>query len=101
MMVFHMTQANDQNQGISYQTIVRECGNSANENFNGVLHIFSPSNTTYVTHFYSRIASSVVQDGSSAHFCGGYFNITEAIDEISFQPSGGNFDGVIQMYGIA
>ena len=98
---FSYDSANDQNQGTSYQTIVRECGNSANENFNGVLHIFSPSNTTYVTHFYSRIASSVVQDGSSAHFCGGYFNITEAIDEISFKPSGGNFDGVIQMYGIA
>ena len=34
-------------------------------------------------------------------YVGGYINDTTAIDNINFQMDSGNFDGVIQMYGIA
>jgi hypothetical protein len=35
-----------------------------------------------------------------ADFIAGYINTTTVINEISFKMPSGNFDGVIQMYGI-
>jgi hypothetical protein len=40
-------------------------------------------------------------DYSNDQFVAGYINDTTAIDEIQFKMDSGNFDGVIQMYGIA
>jgi hypothetical protein len=97
---FNYDTGNDQAQGTALQVLVREAGNGADQNMGIILHIFSPSDTTYVKHFYSRASSSVVQDGESGHFVAGYVNTTTAIDEISFSASTGNFDGTIQMYGI-
>ena len=67
----------------------------------GILHLFSPSNTTYVTHFYATVNCSRHDNISQIVHCAGYINVTAAIDEISFKMSSGNFDGAIQMYGIA
>jgi len=91
----------DQAQGTGYQPIARTLGNGADESAAGILHLFSPSNTTYVKHFYSRFSnynsSNYVYDTHTA----GYINVTAAITEIKFGPNTGNLDGVIQMYGIA
>ena len=91
----------DQAQGTAYQAITIAGGNGGDESYSGILHLFSPSNTTFVKHFYSRISG--LEYNSQAHnvFAGGYINTTTAIDEISFKMSGGNFDGVIQMFGIS
>ena len=67
-----------------------------------MLHLFLPSSTTYVKHFYSKANRC---DGSAAAYTGndyaaGYINTTAAIDEISFKMSSGNFDGTIKMYGV-
>jgi len=91
----------DQAQGTAYQTLSRELGNGADESTSGILHLFSPSNTTYVTHFYSRFSGYVHDDAAKGSYVAGYFNVTGAIDEISFKMDTGNFDGVIQMYGIS
>ena len=95
--------SSDQAQGTAG---IRLCNTSSgsDESCSGILHLFSPSNTTYVTHFYCRMQAladadppSYGQDAITA----GYFNVTGAIDEVTFKMLSGNFDGVIQMYGIA
>ena len=88
-------------QSTSYSQMIYEIGSGADESTSTILHLFNPSNTTYVKHFYSRSAG--MHSGSSAvdWFLSGYFNTTSAINAIKFKFSSGNFDGVIQMYGIA
>jgi len=91
----------DQAQGTAGQVIMRDVGNGADESGAGILHLFTPSNTTYVTHFYSETSSYHKDNAATKDFAAGYFNVTGAIDEIEFKFSAGNFDGVIQMYGIS
>jgi len=91
----------DQAQGTAYQPIAADVGNDSDSSCAGILHLFSPSSTTYVKHFYSTFNTHAGDDSSQNVFISGYINTTSAIDEISFKFSSGNFDGVIQMYGIA
>jgi len=92
--------AEDQAQGTAFQFISNTLGNDNDQNMNGTLHLFNPSNTTYVKHFYSRFNGLHDDDYSMADFIAGYINTTTVINEISFKMPSGNFDGVIQMYGI-
>ena len=91
----------DQTNGTAFQTLSRAPGNGADESCVGILHIFSPASTTYVKHFYSRTNSYYQGDLSVEIYVSGYINDTTAIDEIQFKMDSGNFDGVIQMSGIA
>ena len=93
--------AYDQAQGTNYQVLSKEIGTDADQCSTGILHLFTPSNTTYVKHWYSRMNSQLHHDWSQAHFASGYFNITAAITQISFAMSAGNMNGTIQMYGVA
>ena len=90
----------DQAQGTGFQIIQESVANDADGSCAGKLHLFSPSSTTYVKHFYSRING--MGDGAltSDVFVGGYFDDTTAIDDIQFKMSSGNMDGVIKMYGV-
>jgi hypothetical protein len=96
----------DQAQGTSYQNLTPGLGSGSDECCAGVLHLFNPSSTTYVKHFYATINSVYSAQGADSaatfnNFIAGYVNTTSAIDEISFKMTSGNLDGVIQMYGIA
>ena len=91
----------DQAQGTAFQILGGGLGNGADESLAGTLHLFSPSNTTYVTHFYSKTNFYHASNYSLNVYVAGYFNLTGAIDEIQFKMSSGNMDGVIQLYGIA
>ena len=70
-----------------------------------IMHLFNPSSTTYVKHFYMSAQgvktgpSSTVQT-SSTYFTAGYFNTTSAINALIFRCTSGTFDGVIKMYGV-
>ena len=75
-------------------------GSGADESCAGELHLFNPASTTYVKHFWVRSMENRSDDYAWEMFVGGYINTTSAIDEISFKMDSGNFDGVIQMYGI-
>jgi len=91
----------DQAQGTSYQNLSRGIGNGNDECVSGYLHLFNPSDTTFVKHFLS-----VTQINDSANsqntYVGGYFNTTSAIDAVQFKMSSGNIDsGVIKMYGLS
>ena len=65
------------------------------------MHLFSPASTTYVKHYYSQVHVHQLDNFAANCFKAGYINDTTAIDEIQFKMSSGDFDGVIQLYGIA
>ena len=83
------------------QQLANSLGNGADESAAGILHLFSPSSTTYVKHFYARMSYYHKSDYNYDLFTAGYMNQTVDIDTIKFYMDSGNFDGVIQMYGIA
>ena len=96
----------DQAQGTGYQIISADGTGTDNDNcLSGILHLFDPSNTTFVKHYMSRI-SNTNGGGSSTYECdcygAGYFNTASAIDEISFKFGSGNIDsGTFKLYGVA
>ena len=90
----------DQAQGTAFQIIFDSVGGGADESLAGELHLFNPSSTTYVKHFYSRIAGYHAYNKAVDSHAAGYINTTTAIDEISFKMHQGNFDGKIKMYGV-
>ena len=93
----------DQAQGTAFQPLNEpdQLGNGSDESLSGILHVFSPASTTYVTNFYATTNHYMYNSASSNNFIAGYVNATAAVDEIQFKMASGNFDGVIQMYGIA
>ena len=90
---------NDQAQGTAYQYLTAGMGNGSDECGAGVLHLFNPSSTTYVKHFYSTAQYYHLSNYSINSFAAGYINVTAAITEIDFKMSSGNFDGNIYMFG--
>ena len=93
---------NDLAQSASFQVLMHGIGNGADESCAGTLHLFSPSSTTYVKHFYSTFSAYGGSNEAINTFAAGYINdASYAIDEIQFKMGSGNFDGVIQLYGIA
>ena len=93
--------ASDQAQGTGLQHLTNEGSNDNDASVAGILHLFSPSNTTYVTHFYGDF-QLMGTDNTKRNFSAGYINVTAAITGIEFKFSSGNIDnGVIQMYGIS
>ena len=87
----------------SFQTLINDLGNAADECCTGELFLFNPSNTTYVKHFYSKMQgydTGGPAGGSNNSFVAGYINDTTAIDDIQFKMSSGNMDAVIKLYGV-
>ena len=76
--------------------------NSENDDScNGILHIFQPSDTTFVKHFLCVMNSSAVTPATYNDFVGGYFNTTTPLTRFQFKMSTGNIDsGTIKLYGI-
>tara|TARA_R100000329_G_scaffold140126_1_gene122229 strand:+ start:50 stop:667 length:618 start_codon:yes stop_codon:yes gene_type:complete len=99
--------AGDQAQGTGFQHLMEspQLGTNNDENLNGTLHIFDPSNTTFVKHFIARTLSQN-DDGQPDYvldgFFAGYFNTTSALTRFQFKFASGNIDsGVIKLYGIS
>ena len=68
-----------------------------------MMHLFSPSSTTFAKHFiFNMQEHNATGDGVSLNmFTGGYFNTTSAIDAIQFKfVSGAIESGTIKLYGI-
>jgi len=88
-------------QGTGFSRISRNLGNGSDESTSGELWMFNPSDTTFVTQFFSRTSgydrNNIIYDLYSA----GYFNTTSAIDAVQFKMASGNIDsGRIALYGI-
>ena len=87
-------------QSAARQLLVQDLENDSDSSCAGILHLFSPSSTTYVKHFYCRAQVYNSSNYAKDHFTTGYFNVTGAIDDIQFKMSSGNMDAVIKMYGV-
>jgi len=91
----------DQSQGTSYQLLAGSVGSDNDQGLSGFLHIFNPSNTTFVKHFLGSFNSVAHSNRCNLQYVGGYFNTTSALDEFSFKFSSGTVDsGDIILYGV-
>ena len=67
----------------------------------GQLHLFDPSNTTFVKHFIARTQEVLYAASSQEVYVAGYCNVTAAIDGVQFAMNSGNIDaGTIKLYGV-
>jgi len=89
-------------QGTGFQTINLEVDADADSCCSGYIHLFNPSDTTFVKHFIAT-GNTVQNDTiSRADYVQGYCNVTAAIDAVQFKFSSGNIDsGDICLYGIS
>jgi len=88
-------------QSTGFQTLAEDVGSDADQNIGGYLHLFSPSNTTFVKHFISRMCVAHGGDYIQDVYVAGYCNVTAAIDAVQFKFSSGDIDaGDICLYGI-
>lgn len=92
----------DQANGTSYQILTDSQDNSSSSGISGVLTLFAPSSTTFLTHFSCVTNGKGYGPFSMNNFVSGYINTTYAVDEISFKYSSGNIDaGTIKMFGVS
>ena len=88
-------------QSTDFQQIANTIGNDNDQQTSGYLHLFNPSSTTFVKHFYSRFNIYNASEYSVDNYVAGYCNVTAAIDAVQFSMSSGNIDaGDICLYGI-
>ena len=95
--------SHDQQQGTGYQNLFYNLDYENDESCSGILTLYAPSSTTYVTHFIAHTQGNHHSSNYSMEsYVAGYVNITSAIDEINFKMSSGNIDaGTITMYGLS
>tara|TARA_R100001129_G_scaffold184875_1_gene171154 strand:- start:31 stop:687 length:657 start_codon:yes stop_codon:yes gene_type:complete len=93
-------------QGTGDQTlnIGDNTGIDDDESISGIVHLFDPSNTTFVKHFMTRV--NMVSGSGEPHsvdgYTAGYVNSTSAVNAVRFQMASGNIDsGVIKLYGVS
>ena len=97
----------DLSQSTSAQMIIYNTfkGSIEDSSVSGKLHLFAPSDTTFVKHFFGQ-SNHMGNADDPAMFCetpyiAGYCNVTAAIDGVQFAMSSGNINaGTISLYGI-
>ena len=69
----------------------------------GVFHLFDPSNTTFVKHFFHADQNMAQTTAYSSNaYASGYINTTSAVNAMQFKFHSGNIDsGVIKLYGVS
>ena len=89
-------------QGTGFQTLGNGVGGDNDQSLSGTLHLFDPSNTTFVKHFISTIQYYAFNDYTNNFYVAGYGNTTSAVDAVQFKFNSGNIDsGTIKMYGVS
>jgi len=89
-------------QSTDFQVLCQNIGADNDQSASGSLHLFGPSNTTFVKHFISNFNRSHASDITVNDHASGYGNTTSAVDAIQFKMSSGNIDsGVIKLYGVS
>ena len=91
----------DNAQGSGFQHLGISVGNDNDQSVSGTLHLYDPSNTTFVKHFIARSSTYTANDHAYDLYVGGYFNTTTAITRVQFKYDGDTIDsGTIKMYGV-
>ena len=89
-------------QGTGDHRLVHDVGSDNDECFNGVIHLFDPSNTTFIKHFIARFIFTHHLPAALEFYGGGYFNTTSAINALRFQFTSNNIEsGTIKLYGVS
>ena len=88
-------------QSTAIQKITVDADNANDAASSGEMWLFNPSDTTFVTHFWTRINELQTNAGSMECWTAGYCNVTAAIDAVQFSVDSGTIDsGTITLYGI-
>ena len=82
----------DQAQGTGFQILSEATGNDNDACVCGTLHLFDPSNTTFVKNFMSRTQAAEGTGYSGDTYVAGYINTTTAITRVQFKFNSGNID---------
>jgi hypothetical protein len=89
-------------QSTAFQTLLSGINDNNDDSASGMLTVFDPASTTFVTHYNSQSQYSHETPRSMTFFTAGYANIPSAVNAIQFKMNSGNVDaGDICMYGIA
>ena len=89
-------------QGTGIQLLMSYQGNDNDQSICGDMHLFAPSDTTFIKHFMARTSSVQYNDRQRDNYIAGYCNVTAAIDGVQFSMSTGNMDsGKISLFGIS
>ena len=100
----------DQAQGTAFQHLSDQLEADNDSCLCGTLHIFDPSNTTFVKHFIARTQFHQADPSSREYYVAGYFNTTTALTRFQFKILGtsggaGNSNtidsGTIKLYGVS
>ena len=87
-------------QGTGFQRLFG-IGGDNDQNSCGILHLFDPSNTTFIKHFIFVGNDCDPGDYSINRFVAGYANTTSAINAIQFKFASGNIEsGTFKLYGV-
>jgi hypothetical protein len=88
-------------QGTGFQNLANGVGGDNDQSLSGTLHLFNPSNTTFVKHFISTIQYYAFNNYTNNWYVAGYGNTSSAVDAVQFKFNSGNIDsGTIKLYGI-
>ena len=88
-------------QSTSDQQIANGIGSDNDQQASGYLHLYNPSNTTFVKHFITRFNIANEAQYSVDNYVAGYGNTTSAVNAVQFKMDSGNIDdGIIKMYGV-
>ena len=99
--VLQYSSGEDLAQSTGNQTLTGNVGYSGgDESGCAIMHLFDPSNTTFVKHFTSVANRYSADPVSGQLFIGGYANTTSAINAIQFNATAA-FDATIDMYGVS
>ena len=94
--------SNDLAQSTNFQNLAESVGVDNDQCVTGSLHLFDPSNTTFVKHFISETNNYDSGNNAITFYVAGYCNTTVAIDGVQFKFSSGNIDaGTIKLYGVS
>ena len=99
---FAYNTGNDLAQSTSGQRILFGGLDNANDgNGCATLHLFDPSNTTFVKHFTCTAVKNSYHPYAWNTFVAGYGNTTSAVDAVQFSLDSGNIEtGTFKLYGI-
>ena len=85
----------------SYQPVTTGMGNDADENQNGCLQLFTPSNTSWAKRYMSVSSGNWHVDGEENSRMQGMLNTASAINAIIWSFASGNIvAGTIYLYGV-
>jgi hypothetical protein len=83
------------------QPLALSCSSDNDAGGAGYLHLFAPSDTTFIKHFISVAGAFTDGDYYNTSYVSGYCNTTSAVDAVQFSMASGNIDaGTISLYGL-